>query len=239
MKLILYFVLCLPLIFISGCNIISNSDSNTEINKYAGNWYSQEIDYYIRITNDGKVYKHYCSIDDGYESDGSLYGIVINDALTYVIGDPAQITAQENEISFVDFGLAVSFEKRSEIPEVCNNNAIKITFYSPEEATEGELTTFVINFDYRLSSPPSAIIRVGVAPRRSEDFIQPDVELIITEKGLSSGSLTVQIKPLFFADKQLFKLYILMYIEQEKEGITSSITIASEEVYINGMPSQP
>jgi hypothetical protein len=102
-----------------------------------------------------------------------------------------------------------SYTKKSEIPATCITDGIRITSYSPKTAVQGELTTFIINFEYQLKSVDTAIIPPGftIKDDGSSSLVTPQHN---ASKGLRFVGMLVKGIPLLFANKTPFKLQLLM-----------------------------
>lgn len=228
-------LLLLCVLFItSGCGGGAEGNGTERVeNEYAGVWTSD--DNYLKITNEGDVVIYKCSFYDGYIPDNSETGtvvgnemVLINDLETYSV----QLEKQTENIVLTRDNEKIIL-KPAELPSICDEDGIELTFSSPQKAVEGELTTFTVDFDYRLSSSASAIIKVGFTSNDDGDFAfnyyNPKLE--ITERGFGSGTLSVESRPLFFENGTPYSLYLILY--DNTDGAETFIPFSSAKVVID------
>ena len=96
----------------------------------------------------------------------------------------------------------------SSIPATCENDAIEITSVDPDMVTEGEETTFIVNFDYRLASKASGIIYLGFNTRVATQYILTDEKKLIDQPETSSGSLSGVAIPVTYTAPDNFGAYV-------------------------------
>ncbi len=206
------------MLLISGCVDLSDSNSDTNSNSETENldvWYFPNTDLYFSINNKGEVNIHNCSLNDGYVIDNFLSATLNNDVLELLYNGKSMATyivennGETNNL-IVNDELIIPFLIASEVPNTCSNDAIEITYFSPEEATEGVETLFIVNFDYRLTKN-SAEIQLGFTSSANGSYRPTSEEtLLINESGVGSSSLTVNHIPELFENVPLFFLHINM-----------------------------
>ncbi len=203
MRLIHAVLISMSCLILFGC---SDSDDTTSVS-YEGNWYNTSADSYLEITNSNTALFRECSVNNGYQvvGSGELEGDSIpSGSFTY------KLLRAGNKLTLSAEGLGDIAELilQSSIPSVCTGDAIEITFGSPTSATEGILTTFTVNFDYRLISRDSAIVYFGFNTSNSSNFTLTDNTFEITQAESGSGSLTADIMPVFYDSPDSFSIYV-------------------------------
>lgn len=121
--------------------------------------------------------------------------------------------------------------KESSLPVVCYGDAIEITYFTPETAIEGVPTTFLVNFDYRLSSVDSATVYLGFNTDFVNGFSLSDNTLGITEQGTGTGSFSQEVSPVFYAAPDSFKMSVILV-----EGIQPNISFSARSYQIAEIP---
>jgi len=216
-------------VLISGCG----SSSDNSLNESSEVWFFPDTNDYFEIKKSGVVSLYECSLHDGYVVDDALSGVVNNGELELFFegGDSTIFYIESNgEVnSLVIDEFNISFDIVNEIPNSCDDDAIEITYFSPEDAIEGVETEFVVNFDYRLSSSESAIIEIGFTKDEVGTFTLTNSELEVLEPGTSSGSLTVSVFPSLIQNSQPYRLHIIMY-EPVEPGESFSPTAEDSEI---------
>jgi hypothetical protein len=208
---------------ITSCGGGGQSGDKTPIdNKYAGIWYDDENDTYLKILDSGVASLYICTLHEGYQENPGIYAEVINDELnvteeqsSYVYS--LQIQNQNLLLSSTNVSLALTMV--DSIPTICENDAIEIVYLSPLEVYEGELTTFIVNYEYRLTSAENGEIGVGFTSDASGAYlISEENTLDVDSTGSASGSFTLSHTPMSFGNGTLLYLHINMSpIDQEAD----------------------
>jgi len=190
---------------IISCGGGSGSGNNIGVS-YEGIWYNTSIDNYIEITNSEVLYR-VCSINDGYRV--SLKGKVDGDNFN-ILNTILKLSLSGDSLTISDSssGSIVKYSRKSSIPVVCTGDAIEITLIAPTSVTEGLLTTFVVNFDYRLTSTNSGIVYFGFNTDVVNSFTLTENTFKIVNAETSSGSLTADTLPVLYNLPDSFMLYV-------------------------------
>lgn len=209
-KLLVLTLLTGPLLL--GCG--GGGDSG---NSFAGIWHSTSADEYLEIQSSGLAKHRVCSINDGYpvrnvgringntlEIDSETYGIWLENDILNVLRD------YDDRI--------FEFIRAWSVPDACAGDAIEITYVSPARATEGALTTFIVNFDYRLSSTTSGIVDLGFNLNDADTFRFTGGVLEITGTGTGSGSLSAEVSPVFYEPPESFKAAVSLWRNSDPTG---------------------
>ena len=181
-------------LFIIGCNSDTESNGGEQIIEH---WYFGHSEQYISVGKDGLIKFFKCSINDGFIVDERVTGqLDENELVLFLEGGYSQIYSvnyEDHQLTIDDF--TFTYELVSEIPQVCNSDAIEITYYSPTEAYEGTQTEFVVNFDYRLTHD-NGVVEVGFTSGEGDEFTIVQGALYeISNSGTGSGSITLQHSP--------------------------------------------
>jgi hypothetical protein len=226
-------VILLSALLISSCN---NESSGGEVDSLEV-WYLTQANVYLTIDSTGDVRSYECSVSDGYVQETDVSGQLIGNQMvisnsgsedliyTVELGENQRLVHEEYE---------VPFEVAFEVPSTCNDDAIEITYFSPEEAPEGIETEFLLNFDYRVASSENMIIEIGFTFDQDGGFVLTNDELEVSSLGVSSGTLTAHYVPEIFENSEPFKMYVVMYQARDNSGRFSPT--ASDEVLINVIP---
>lgn len=197
---IVVIALCL---FLIGCDGSDNSNSPS----FKGNWYNQTTDDYLEIKNNNTVFIRECSVNNGYHviSSGEI------DGDTLYFGSFAYKLSRESNkltVSSENSGFIWEYILQLSIPSNCTGDAIEITFISPSSVTEGMLTTFVVNFDYRLVSKENGIVYLGFNKTGPDTFTISDSTFEITQAESGSGSLSAATLPVYYSPPDSFAVIV-------------------------------
>ncbi len=194
-------------LIIQGC--VGGNGNDDDSSQYEGIWYSNTYDSYYVIQNNNTIEVKECSVNHGYKT--SYTGTISGNTVT-IFNSDFKLNIVEDELNFSIDGIniAAPFAKKSSIPELCTGDAIEITFFSPEIAIEGDLTTFIVNIDYRLVSANSGTIHLGFNTNTEEptSFRLTDSSFEIENTETGSASLTAVINPVYYAPPYEFLLYV-------------------------------
>lgn len=192
-------------LFLSGCG----GGSNNGTDSYQGYWKHEFVDTYLEIRSDNIARIRACSLNDGYVETDS--GTLVDDELT--IGSAVFNLALSGDSLIVTddiIGAEVIFSRVASIPGECTGDAIEITSVTPSSVNEGVLTTFTVNFDYRLVSVENAIVDVGFnntdpnIARLTEDTWE------INSASLGSGWFVVDMTPVYYAEPDNFIVSVFL-----------------------------
>ncbi|PKF61103.1 hypothetical protein CW745_12415 [Psychromonas sp. psych-6C06] len=213
-KSILIFV---TVLFIVACN----SGSETESNKYDGFW--KLDDTYLEITNLGEIIIYDCTLSDGYtRTIGDFARVVGNEMIINGrdVKDSYQLSISDGRVIGTDDELKFVLEP-AELPTLCEDG-VEIVYNYPQEAIEDELTTFTVDFDYRLSTDSEAVVRIAVRSAEYGLIFSDDQYIEIQKNDLGRGSFTVEATPFISNDREEpFALYIFLFITPELESQNS------------------
>lgn len=219
----------LCLLLLAACNGESGTSSEKkQDDNFTGLWYEEKSDSYLEIKEPGVVLLRTCSLNDGYTAEeGASYKLAGNKLSTLVEGGSFSSTLElkkEGTQLVLSYDLdsvlppgyawpsgAVVLTKQDTIPDSCDGDAIEITYYSPKEAIEGELTTFTVDYSYRLSSADKADFGVGftITDKTMVSF----GELIsVSSKGSGSGSFSFDYAPSMVKDGVTYFVMVDMYV---------------------------
>ena len=227
MKIVCY--LCLLSLITVGCG----NGQSVKISEYAGIWYDIEYDRYIEVFSNGDYVLYRCTVNDGYVTNGEILGNFNGDELTvyHTSGDETlSVERVENGIIIIEDGYTFLHEKAEKIPETCSGDAVDITYHSPESAKVGELTTFIVDFDYRLTSSSHAMISIFFTSSQYGSITSKKrIEVFPTE--LESDTLTDDTIPLIFENGEPFELYVIM--SDLEDGEWKYKRLSTDSVIIN------
>lgn len=208
-----------------------DSSSNDD---FVGIWFDEEKLTLLKVNSTGEVFTYEC-VYDQYEVMTNISGDVRNNEIYIVSNGPSfEITYQaefsDNKMNLVSGELSFVLSKLENIPSYCESDWIKITFASPEQANVDTYVTFIINYDYRLSSDSTAIIKLCFT--FGEDgsclLLQENSESV-TESGLGSGSLTVNDIPTSIEGSSLYSVSVLMNSTNQE---TEYLSFAGDRIEI-------
>lgn len=211
-KKLIEIILLMSVTLFFGCGGSSNS---SPINESAEIWYFPDFNFYFSISRQGEVSVYRCSLYDGFVEDTTVSGWREGNQLEIFYGDEMSqqylVEGGENQsLLYVDHDISVSFESALEIPTLCNDNAIEISFYSPEEVVEGVETEFVVNFDYRLVNE-DGLVEVGFTAYADGTYtILQQASFEINTAGMGSGSLVVNHIPISLEGSTPYYLHLNM-----------------------------
>ncbi len=201
------------LLILCGCGGGSNSegteviveDNNSEI------WYFQDTNLYLLISDDGESKIYQCSLYDGFVEDTTASGFRDGNELEISIdGGEAQHYLIDDDQNLIFEDIVIPYSIASEIPDVCTDDAIEITYYTPNEASAGVEVEFLVNFDYRLTGE-EAVIELGFTSDKDGSYTMSDQDSYeISSSGTGSGSLSVIHLPTFLGGSIRHYLYINM-----------------------------
>ncbi len=174
---------------------------------YEGYWRSLVTDHYLEIASDNTVTYRACAVNDGYRAthSGTITGDnLVFDSVNY------QLTLADNSLTISDDanGVLSEYVRASSLPSVCTGDAIELTFISPTITTEGVVTTYMVNFDYRLASTNSGIVYLGFNTFNVTDATLTSSTLEINNAETGSGSLSADVTPVYYDLPDSFFLYI-------------------------------
>lgn len=197
-------------LFLVGCG----SDSKDDTSEYSGLWYYLESDTYFDISNSGSLSSYSCTLNDGYVIEKNISGVIEGNSLQIIDNgvETSVFTLERDDtvLTIASDEITLLFEKSDPIPNGCLGNAIEISFSSPLEAIEGIETSFIVNFDYRLTAA-SADVEIGFTSDESGSYtISAQESFSIDESGLGSGSLMVDEVPVIFENLAPYYLHINM-----------------------------
>jgi len=188
-----------------GCFGDDSDNSNTS--PYAGAWYNESGKHYLEIESDNTVTMRQCTMHNGY---APFYtGSVDGDKLD-IFSMSFNLSLEGNILTLKDADGNVIFEyvRASSVPDVCNGDAIEITFSSPTSVTEGILTTFQVDFDYRLSSTNNGIVYLGFNTGEANAFTLTTSTFEVYTTGTGSASLSADIIPVLYSSPDSFAIYV-------------------------------
>lgn len=237
----------LCLLLLAACNGESGSESSPD-NKFSGFWSTEKSDGYLEIKESGDVLLRTCSLNDGYTAEeGISYKLAGNKLSTMMEGftfsgtlelkkEGKQLVLSYDKDIVLPPGHtlqseAVLLTKQDTIPDFCDGDAIEITYYSPKEAIEGELTTFTVDFSYRLSSSDKATIEVGFT-RKDHTTLLDNKKIELSSKGLGSDSFVVESVPLVIGSGVPYSMSILMEVNPSSSESTYYITEAKKVIKV-------
>jgi hypothetical protein len=132
-----------------------NGDKLPVDNKYVGIWYDDGNDTYLKILDSGVASLYICTLHEGYQENSGIYAEVINDELNVTEEQSSHVYSlqiQNQNLLLSSTNVSLALTMADSIPTICENDAIEIVYLSPLEVYEGELTTFIVNYEYRLTS---------------------------------------------------------------------------------------
>ncbi|WP_440905284.1 hypothetical protein ACMZOO_02775 [Catenovulum sp. SX2] len=230
------------ILFVVSCG----NSTNQEDNEFAGYWYSAFADVYLDINRKGHVRLRECSLYEGYSVNESASGQIINDNLKFgekgfeqdFIVSFDGTSLQIASVSDVENGEPTLFTKQTSIPEKCENDVVEITYYSPKQVQENDLIEFTVDFEYRLSSAPNAIIEAGFTSSDSGSFVLTNEEFEVSSSGIGSGFFTPTTTATAYGSNKTFSLHLIMYVPPTGTAISFS-PIASDKVDIRVILADP
>jgi hypothetical protein len=225
--------------FMAGCELNEDSSTSSDAEhietSQAVIWYLPEFDAYYKFLNN-IIYSYRCSINNGYKLFRTQSGFISEESITFTDNEAPvtnDIEMQDgNNGLIIDDDFSYPFKLVTDIPLVCDGDAVEITYFSPEEVEEGVETNFVVNFDYRLASAENAVIDLGFTTEKDTFIIAGD-KFEITERGTSSGSLTARYIPTSIEGGFPFQIHITMYEPTEGEELIYSIAGDEKTIIVN------
>ena len=194
--------------FIFLCGIlVSCSENGGNSTSFNGNWYLATSDTFVEISSDDTVFIRECTLNDGYRVSytGTINGdtIFLNDGGELIL----RLESDTLFVTVVSTDEVLELARMDSIPSLCQGDAIEITYVSPTSAIEGVLTTYIVNFDYRLSSSDSGEITLSFNTVDPNGFEVLDT-LILPQAETSSGSLTADVVPILYSSPNSFELSV-------------------------------
>jgi len=217
-------ILCAILL---GCGASDDTSNKTTNVSYEGFWYNVSNDAYLEIMNNTALFRD-CSVNNGYrvsESNELVGDTILTESTTYNL-----LRIDNNlTLSVEGFGKVSKFELQPSLPSVCTGDAIEITFSSPTSATAGIVTSFMVNFDYRLSSKTKGIVHLGfnTDTNNPRDTVLSNSTFLISQAETGSGSLSADIKPVYYNMPDSFKISVIL---TEDPLLGAPISLSSYDV---------
>jgi len=209
-KIILSFA---SILFVCGCG--GGSDAKgTEVvdeNNSSEIWHFQDTNLFFSIGNDGETKVYRCSLYDGFVEDNTLSGFRDGSELEMSIegGEIQRYLIDENQNLIIGDNLT-PYSVVSEVPAVCTDDAIEITYYTPIETSVGVEVEFLVNFDYRFTGE-EAVIELGFTSDEDGSYtISQQDSYEVSSSGIGSGSISVSHSPIFLGDSIQYYLHINM-----------------------------
>lgn len=213
---------------IIGCGGSGSTENNDQksTSKYAGIWYLSDLDEYLEIKNDDDVSIRVCSVNNGYKKSKMFSAYISNDKLVkkYLIAEDEYISqlslsSDTNEL-YVGQDAPKTYERRNFLPPICINDAIDLTYYFPKNTVEGQLTDFVVNFDYKLVSSAAVKIHACVSTFLLFEINGIEEEIVacvtvdqssISKPGTNSGSYAFKATPEIFVDGSPYYVSVALH----------------------------
>lgn len=235
----------------SNSNIKTSSDKvkiDIQPSPFSGHWYNSKSDYYLEIKSNGEIFDYYCTVNNGYQTDGMTKGTIEGNQILLPESDPpiyvydvsTNVSLNDN-IMGIEFTLSwdeniidqtySELEKSSQIPAVCTGDAIEITYASPTTATAGQETQFVVNFDYRLASDSEYEIAIRYVTSNGHYITPNGASMNKYQKGTGSSSFTFTLTP-FTLEKRPFKLELLMTSKSEGKDFPDLAALDAIEIEV-------
>ncbi len=225
------FFIIVTALFTAACN----SGSEPKNDEYVGFWKLDNT--YLEITTLGEVIIYNCTLADGYTKSNFDFGRVVDDEMIITgeyIESPYKLSIISGQIigSAGDMKLILD---SAELPTQCDNG-IKVVYSYPTEVVEGDLTTFTIDFDYRLTTASEAVVRIASpSAEHGLTFYENNLEIKRTELG--RGSFTVEGMPYIASDnEEPFSLYIYLFITSQTEIETENSIKFVNDIYTTSLP---
>ncbi|MBT4733309.1 hypothetical protein HOB87_15290 [Candidatus Woesearchaeota archaeon] len=209
-RILAYSFLVLALL---GCDEDKKETSTTS--KYTGVWQEETSDNIIEIKGNGDVVHYECALSGDFTEtilEGFTSTVEGDDIVWSYKGESftAILEIDNNILTTIEVGEDPSTLKRlSSIPEMCDGNAIEISYISTTEVFEGEDTTFVIDLNYRLSEP-TATIRVLFSGENEVFFFPDNNTLEISQNSYGSSSITVNHRAINLEGAEPYYIYVFM-----------------------------
>lgn len=237
-------MVALTSLLMAGCGSDGESDSSNQ--DFTGYWYNAKGDSYIDIRSNGDMYGYKCTLNEGYQSDGSVTGKISGNQVTFTndaSDGTAQVTATRNGDTLTfnltqtkdgkTFTAATSGTKTDQIPTICTGDAIEVTYASPTTATAGQETQFVVSFDYRLTSTAKATIQLAYPVDSDLEYLWPrNAILHLDKKGMGSGSFTATVTPEKLSNNKPYRLLLEMSQDLDNDDDTDKFDTDEVEVTI-------